>query len=195
MNPVLVIFIIISVLVVFLFTYGKRVQMDRLAILNECKEYEQFDKVSDSFLSKLVVRHYDLETAKLNSFISRGDKEKVDTQFDFLLNASQSSQKLANLEMRAFEYYAYEKNGEKAKQLLDLMKGIVPQEMYEFCQREYDIVINRSADYISDLVKEAEEYTGQRKIVTLYLLQLSYENAGNRKKSKEIESLLMHQKI
>jgi hypothetical protein len=195
MNPIIVVFVIVSILVMFMFTYGKRVQADRLIILNECREYEQFDKVADSFLTKLLVKHYDLETLKLNSFISRGDRKQTDSQFELLLNAAQNPRKYQSLLIKAFEYYTYEKNSSKANELLKLIKDNTTQQTYEFCQREYDIVIDHSTKYITELTEEAEQYSGQRKLVTLYLLQLSYENAGNTAKVKEIEKTLKNQHI
>lgn len=178
--------------VVFLFTYGKRVQMDRMAILLECREFEQFDKVANSFLSKLVVKHYDLEIAKLNSYLVRKDKINIDKQFDLLLKASVREDRKISLIMRAFEYYVYEKNRSLSKDLLKEIKARAPKEYADYCQKEFDIVIEGSKEYIEDLEKDVEKFDGQRKMANMYLLQLSYENAGNTKKAKEIERKLLN---
>lgn len=187
MDSIVIIFVIISIVMMFLFTYGKRVQMDRLAILLECEEFEQFDKVADSILCKLLVKHYDLETAKLNSYILRKDKEKTNIQFDFLLKVSQSKQKHINLCVKAFEYYVYESNPAKAKALLRELEKIAEDEIVDFCKMEYEIVIEQSVEYIERLQSDSQIHTGQRKAIDLYLLKRSYENEGNFKKSKEIE--------
>lgn len=186
MNPFLIAFIVVSIVVVFLFTYGKRVQMDRLAVLIECKDFEQFDKVANSFLTKVVVKHYDLESAKLNSYIARKDRKKTDEQFDFLLKVAKNDDKVLNLEMRAFEYYLYDHNKNKAKTHLKTIKEM-NKEFGKHCQMEYDIVLEKSAEYIEQLEKDVESYSGQRRMVCLYLLKLSYENAGDNKKAKETE--------
>ncbi len=103
------------VLVMIMFTYGKRVQMDRIAVLLECKEYEKFDEVVNSLISKILVRHYDLENAKLNSYIIRKDKSNIDKQFTLLLKASQSESRRLSMLIKAFEYYVYEFNKSKSK--------------------------------------------------------------------------------
>lgn len=188
MKPVIVILAVFIIAVMILFTYGKRVQMDRLAVLLQCGEFEQFDRVVNSFLSKLLVRHYDLEYVKLNSYIVRKDKENTDRQFDFLLKLSQSAEKRNNLIVRAFEYYVYENDRIRSEEYLKEIQKNFSEEYTEYFSREFDILINRSTDYIEELELEADKYEGQRKMVTLYLLKLSFENNHNSKKAQEIEN-------
>lgn len=195
MNPILIIFVVLSLIVMFLFTYGKRVQMDRLAVLLECGEFEQFDKVADSFLSKLLVRHYDLESAKLNSYILRKDHSKTDQQFERLSNVSQTPQMSLSLYVRAFEYYVYEKNHKMSADYLSKLKELANDEVKEFCQMEYDILILKSTEYIERLNEDVQVHQGQRKAVCLYLLKLSYENAKRLDKVKEIDKQIKEFKM
>ena len=110
MNLLIIVFVVLTLIVMFMFTYGKRVQMDRLSILLDCKDWAEFDKVADSFLTKALVKHFDLESIKLNSYIMRKDSKKIDEQFDLLSKASKSDIKDINITVRGFEYYVYEKN-------------------------------------------------------------------------------------
>jgi len=187
MNPVLIVFIVICLAVAILFTYGKRVQMDRMAILLECKEYEQFDKVANSFLTKLVVKQYDIEYAKLNSYFVRKDYENVDKQFDLLLKAVQVEERRVNLLMRTFEYYVYEKDKKRSEKILKEIQKLDNKEIIQHCEREFDIVIKKSTDYIEQLEEETKKFDGQRRMVSLYLLKISYDNAGDSKKVAAIE--------
>ena len=187
MNLLIIVFVVLTLIVMFMFTYGKRVQMDRLSILLDCKDWEQFDKVADSFLTKALVKHFDLESIKLNSYIMRKDTKKIDEQFDLLSKASKSDIKDINITVRGFEYYVYEKNRNKAAEYLSHLEKVADKSVTSFCKREYDILIDGATNYIPQLEKEIKESGGQKKYVLAYLLKLSYENDGNGKKAREIE--------
>ena len=187
MNPVLIVFVVLSLMVMFLFTYGKRVQMDRLAVLLECKEFEQFDKVADSFLSKLLVRHYDLESAKLNSYILRKDRSKTDQQFERLSNVSQTPQMSLSLYVRAFEYYVYEKNQKMAADYLGKLKELANDEVKEFCQMEYDILIMKSTEYIDRLNEDVQVHQGQRKLAAFADVSLGLHGNFTRRRIPQLQ--------
>lgn len=187
MNTLIVIFVVLTLVIMFMFTYGKRVQMDRLSILLDCKDWNEFDKVADSFLTKALVKHYDLESIKLNSYIMRKDSKRIDEQFDLLFKAKKSIGKDINITLRGFEYYVYEKNKNKANELLTHLEAIADKSITSFCKREYDILIEGATNHIPQLEKEIKETEGQKKYVLAYLLKLSYENDGNGKKAREIE--------
>ncbi len=64
------------------------------------------------------------------------------------------------------------------------------KEIKDYCQREYNILINKSVEYIDELEEESARYDEQRRLISLYLLKLSYENNQNIDKANNIERLL-----
>ena len=194
MKGLLFFFVLLSIVIIFIFTFGKSVRMNHLAILLQCKEYELFDQKVESLFSKLVVRHYDLEIAKLNSYILRKDDEQIDLHFNKLIKTVQDPQRKQLLLRKVFEYYTYEINKNKAAELLKVLKETANKEESAFCQMEYDILIGRKSDHIPELIGKSGSASGQEKILWLYLLQLSYENAGNKKEADKIRKCLETEK-
>ncbi|MDF9825879.1 hypothetical protein M2475_002260 [Breznakia sp. PF5-3] len=169
-----------------LFTYiFKKLRFKKILTLLQQQQYDEFDKIVDSWSSRYLFPHFNIEYLKLNSYILRGDESKIDKSFDTLFTIKMTMPQKQDVYMKAFNYYVGLENKHKTKELIEVIEGFDNEEMKKEARTIYDVFILKRSNYIEEMEANLKDQDDAEKGITEYLLSVQYENKGNRKKAEE----------
>ena len=96
----------------------KERRMQRLVACIRQKDTERFLNLAQSRFTRFLFPPYNIEYLKLNAYLMEEDTEKIDAQFDKMLQFHLSKEQDQDLTMKAFNYYLGAENRKKTRELL-----------------------------------------------------------------------------
>lgn len=163
----------------------KKMRFQKLLILLQTQQFEQFDKLVNSGSSKYLFPRFNLEYIKLNAYILRADEKKIDESFDTLFSIKMTNPQKQDVYMKAFNYYVGMENKQKTKQLIEVIEAFDNEAMKKEARTIYDIFILKKGNYIEEMEVQLAEQDDAARGITEYLLSVQYENINNKKKAAE----------
>ena len=150
----------------------------------QAQDMEMFTKTIDSFGCKILIPPFNREYMRLNAYFLTGDIEKINEQFDMILNMHINKKQRLDVSVKAFYFYVDENNSVKAKAVLDKMKDVSDETLYEECKLIFDIVLLKKTNYI-DVMEEHVEASEENFDCGMfhYLLGLQYSYLKDNKKA------------
>ena len=186
---IIVVAVILSIVFSITLKVLKERRMQRLVACIRQKDTERFLNLAQSRFTRFLFPPYNIEYLKLNAYLMEEDTEKIDAQFDKMLQFHLSKEQDQDLTMKAFNYYLGAENRKKTRELLTRIKGFEEKELTKEAQKLYDILIEKSSSYIADMEKQLADADEENKVFLEFLLYMQYKNANNTKKADVYRSL------
>lgn len=175
----------------FLFLSTKT--QNNLIDLLKNQKVDALEQKLDQKLTKIIVPKFMQENLRLNMYLIRYDKRKIEAQFDRLIQMKKNKNQTDEVLQKAFSYYLEQKNKKKCQSVLDQMD--TSSTIYSEAKMMYDILLDHKSDYIDLLIKKAENAQNEAKASYYTLVAIQYENIQDEKKAEEYKKrarLLLH---
>lgn len=183
---IIVAFVVTAIIYLIVSKYLKNRVLKRL--LNDLKEqkFQDFYNTIDSMVCKLYFPAYNREYMRMNGLVMQGEKERVEEQFDLMLDMRMNQKQEIDIVMKAFYYYLEDENKKRSKQLLERIRKF-GEDYFKESQIMYEVCLEKSTAYIDEMeeaLKDPECKDANRGMF-LYMLGLQYGNDNQKKKMKE----------
>lgn len=180
-------FAVLAVITVFI-SIQKRTMFAKLGQLLEDGKYDEFFRLIDSRIARLVYPDYNRSYFKLNAHMIKGDWNEAEKLLDDLLARKVSDEQRADLVIKAFNIYISLSRGKKAKRMLDEIERLDSAkygDSQQDCRMMYDIAILKQYNYIDRMEQALDRLHGPARGRIEYLLALQYQNKGDMAKRNE----------
>lgn len=180
-------FAVLAVITVFI-SIQKRTMFAKLGQLLEDGKYDEFFRLIDSRIARLVYPDYNRSYFKLNAHMIKGDWNEAEKLLDDLLARKVSDEQRADLVIKAFNIYISLSRGKKAKRMLDEIERLDSAkygDSQQDCRMMYDIAILKQYNYIDRMEQALDRLHGPARGRIEYLLALQYQNKGDMAKRSE----------
>ncbi|MEG0470372.1 MAG: hypothetical protein RR562_10730, partial [Longicatena sp.] len=128
----------------------KNKMMKRLLEDLKKADFEDYFKMIDSTVCKFYFPAFNREYMRMNGLVMQGEKEKVEEQFDLMLNMRMNKQQEIDIVMKCFYYYLEDENKRKAKTLLERIRKF-GEDYFKESQVMYDVCLEKSVAYIDEM--------------------------------------------
>lgn len=186
---VIIVFIVFFVMLFLIEAYLKKMKQEKLFAFLQHGEFEQFEKELDSHICIWLIPKFNREFLRMNAYTMQNNLEKLESQFELLLNMRADEKQHTEVIVRAFDYYVNSGNNQKSKMLLEEIKKMNDQNLIDNSQMMYDILIEKNFNYIEKLNNELDYGTNMEKGMKAYLISLQYGYLNNLEKEKEYQDL------
>ena len=92
----------------------REIELNQMLDLLNAKKYDEFDKLVESKLVKVVFDPFNIDYIKLNSYMLRNDESLIDKGFKRFDEVRLNKRQKDDVEMKAFSYYLSKGNNLKA---------------------------------------------------------------------------------
>lgn len=184
--------VLFCVVLVLQLIYQYKITKDRkkieeeitLLILNN--KYQEFYELIDSKKAIKLIPIYNRLYSKMNvAFIQNNDK-LLDEVFNVMRKMELSNAKKEDVYSKAFNYYVEKGNEKKSKFFMEqLLLVTTNQKLIELTKRTYSILIEKSDEYLDQLLKEDKELKGYKRLSNDLLLSKIYENKGDKESANK----------
>lgn len=147
--------------------------------------HEQFEDIYFSFIRRLSLSSTKVMYLVLNYALSKDDSKTMDELYDQMAQFYLSKANKRKVYPVMFQYYLEKEDRTKCKELLKAMNRILDEAEIANMKMIYEINVEKSSRYISELLEQSASAEGQEKGMMFYLIARQYGNRheeGNRKK-------------
>ncbi|MGM9960418.1 MAG: hypothetical protein ACI32F_03790 [Allobaculum sp.] len=147
--------------------------------------HEQFEDIYFSFVRRLSLSSTKVMYLVLNYALSKDDSKTMDELYDQMAQFYLSKANKRKVYPVMFQYYLEKEDRTKCKELLKAMNRILDEAEIANMEMIYEINVEKSSRYISELLEQSASAEGQEKGMMFYLIARQYGNRheeGNRKK-------------
>lgn len=147
--------------------------------------HEQFEDIYFSFVRRLSLSSTKAMYLVLNYALSKDDSKTMDELYDQMAQFYLSKANKRKVYPVMFQYYLEKEDRTKCKELLKAMNRILDEAEIANMEMIYEINVEKSSRYISELLEQSASAEGQEKGMMFYLIARQYGNRheeGNRKK-------------
>lgn len=190
-NYILIIAVaVITIIIVFVLKMIGDKYFEKMSKALEEKDFETFNKISDTKISRLIFSPFNLNYLKFNAAIVGEDENEIETClkcFDYTKIIDSQKDEIYSC---AFNYYMSKNNYEKANEyknkILNESNNI---ELRDQVVKMYDIYALKSIDYLDELLIECEETDDKERGFVERLICETYKNLGDPVNSKKYNEL------
>lgn len=187
-NALLILSALCTVLYIVILMVRKSIQKSLVTKLNQ-KDFQAFDALINQSLTKMLFSSYNLEYLKLSRYLLAGNRDKINQQFDLLARTAKPKQK-KDIFFKAFEFYAFNKDEEKAKVYLEELHRFNDQNIIDYTNLIYDVIVLNKTNHIEELEKNFDELSPNQKKFYSELLYVQYKNKNDEAKQKYYKDYL-----
>lgn len=180
-----IVFVVIMVVMVVGTQLYKRYLLKRFMSTLKNRDFDGFFKVADGLASKYFFPYFNRLYMKMNAYMMMPDYKKVEETFDELLSLRLNKKQNLDVSVKAFYYYIDENKKGKCKELLERIKSLGEDAVYDECKMMYDILLCDKSDYIDSMLKQLDQAEGWNKGMICYMLAVQYHNRKDKEKEKE----------
>ncbi len=126
-------------------------------------DFNAYFKLLDSLPCKYFYPPFNREYMRLNGYIMKADKKKIEECFELILSMRMNKKQELDVVIKAFYYYLDEDSKKKCKTLLERMKKIADESITQECQVIYDILLEEKTSYIDDMLALQYSYLKDEK--------------------------------
>lgn len=121
---------------------------------------------------------------------ARGEREMATRMIELMLRMRNSKQRQAQTDVMAFNYFVKIGRKKRAGELLSDIKRSCGEAQARDCQLTYDIVFERSHDFIDQMEGMLTDAAPALRAKLYFLLSKQYANAGNAEESRRYKGLM-----
>lgn len=167
----------------------REIKLNQMLDLLNAKKYDEFDKLVESKLVKVVFDPFNIDYIKLNSYMLRNDENLIDKGFKRFDEVRLNKRQKDDVEMKAFSYYLSKGNNLKATEYYNRINDSQTNKMKKEVDRLYSIYIKKESRYLEELLREVEQIDEKYRSADELLIAAIYSNLGDKKKEKEYRDL------
>lgn len=167
----------------------REIKLNQMLDLLNAKKYDEFDKLVENKLVKVVFDPFNIDYIKLNSYMLRNDESLIDKGFKRFDEVRLNKRQKDDVEMKAFSYYLSKGNNLKATEYYNRINDSQTNKMKKEVDRLYSIYIKKESRYLEELLKEVEQIDEKYRSADELLIAAIYSNLGDKKKEKEYRDL------
>ena len=167
----------------------REIELNQMLDLLNAKKYDEFDKLVESKLVKVVFDPFNIDYIKLNSYMLRNDESLIDKGFKRFDEVRLNKRQKDDVEMKAFSYYLSKGNNLKATEYYNRINDSQTNKMKKEVDRLYSIYIKKESRYLEELLREVEQIDEKYRSADELLIAAMYSNLGDKKKEKEYRDL------
>lgn len=182
-NAVIVIFVIVLIgqFIYQILLTKKRKQIEE-NITNSIIQgnFHEFHKIIDQRETCKYIPIFNRLYLKMNVAFLQGDDNKLNETFDLMRKMKLSVKQKEDVFSKAFNYYVEKGDKKKSEyykdQILEISKNVG---LRTLTKKTYSVMIEKSDEYLQQLLKENEELKGNKRLSSDILLSKIYENKGD----------------
>lgn len=174
-------------IVIFLgISFYKDRMLNKILKSIQTRKFKETFQIIDSSACKYFFPAFNREYMRLNAYYMMGDAKEIKNQLELMLHMRISKKQRANVAIKAFYFYVDEENRVKAKEMLEDIKGLISDVMYEQMRLIYEIVLLGKTNYV-DLMEEQvkTEKDEFNRGMYHYFLAIQYGHLDEKKKRIE----------
>ena len=193
MNPIVIILIILTVLMVIFEVYHsvqtKRISDTLVRLVTE-KKFAELYKMLDEEKKRKYVPQFNLYYLGMNAGIIQNDSERVNSCFDELSKSKLNEVQTKTVYTRGLQYFITISDKDRCKICCEhLQKLKMDPDTKKYLDRIYDVMIMEKNDCLNDLLEEIEGKTSPEIFADEFLIAAIYRNIGDTEKEKEYQAL------
>ena len=181
----IVVFILVSISTISLQINFQKSKQKKIFELLKSGNVQAVENELNSASCRMLIPAFNREFIKLNAYLLNQKTDKIDEQFDILFKTKMNDQQRKESVLKAFEYYVQLKDKEKSSALLQEIKNFDDYGLAAHSQMLYDILIDRSTNYIDILTAKQNEGNNADRGMNAYLISLQYGYLNKKDKEKE----------
>ena len=165
----------------------KRLVFSRYQTLFSQGDFEGCVRLLDRPVIKLIYPKYNQLYMRLNAQMCLENEQETRRIIEEMLALRTTAEQRQVLLLRAFNFFVEQEDYDRAKELLDELRGMegLPAEQLEECERTYRIFAEKSSAYIKQMEARLGSAKGGERNTLLYLLSVQYENRGDTRRANE----------
>lgn len=177
----------VMVAVVLVFTVymeiKKRTTIGKLETYLAKGDFESYIKLVDRPLTSILYPKYNVLFLRLNATMALSDAEQTERTIEQMAKLKMNDEQRLALAVKAFSFYVDVEDKRKAKEALKYIEKHGGKEAARVNRRTYDIFLEKSSAYISEMEHALEKATPSDEVMLCQLLAVQYENKGDHKKA------------
>ena len=181
----IVVFILVSISTISLQITFQKSKQKKIFELLKSGDIQAVEHELNSASCRMLIPAFNREFIKLNAYLLNQKTDKIDEQFDILFKTKMNDQQRKEALLKAFEYYVQLKDKEKSSALLQEIKNLDDYGLAAHSQMLYDILIDKSTNYIDVLTAKQNEGNNMNRGMNAYLISLQYGYLNKKDKEKE----------
>lgn len=161
----------------------KRTTIGKLETYLAKGDFESYLKLVDRPLTSILYPKYNVLFLRLNATMALSDAEQTERTIEQMAKLKMSDEQRLALAVKAFNFYVDVEDKRKAKEALKYIEKHGGKEAAGVNRRTYDIFLNKSSAYISEMEHALEKATPSDEVMLCQLLAVQYENKGDHEKA------------
>lgn len=161
----------------------KRTTIGKLETYLAKGDFESYLKLVDRPLTSVLYPKYNVLFLRLNATMALSDAEQTERTIEQMAKLKMSDEQRLALAVKAFNFYVDVEDKRKAKEALKYIEKHGGKEAAGVNRRTYDIFLNKSSAYISEMEHALEKATPSDEVMLCQLLAVQYENKGDHEKA------------
>lgn len=149
-------------------------------------EYDEFNKLINSKIVKLILPTYNREYILLNSYLILDNFDKVKEQYNKIFNLKLSKKQERIVYLEAFNYFYSKNDRDMVDKVHNHIQTFEEEDIRKENQRIYDICVLKKANHIEEMEEEYNKNNNKDLAMMLYLQYKNINDDINAKKYKEL---------
>ncbi|MGN1277641.1 MAG: hypothetical protein ACI4UK_11685 [Floccifex sp.] len=150
------------------------------------QNFKEFDRLIESEEAYKRIAPFNRLYMKLNASFMKDDEKEIESCVNSLLEVRMNQAQKDDFYSKVFGYYAQKENKERASYFRNLiLKDCKKEGLHVMANRLYSIYIDKSDEFLQDLLMENESLQGPQKATNDVLIAQIYNNKSDFENEKK----------
>jgi hypothetical protein len=164
-----------------LIIFASKLSVNRLQRALLRNDIDEFDRISTGFLTKTLVTRSKILALKLNYVLQNDEEIMIDEMSCDIMNEVITKKDKSKMLMIIFQYYMLKFSKDKLTDFMPKLKQNLSSIEYHECKMAFDINLNGSYAYISELKEGMDIADEHEKGMKAFMIAKQYENMNDQK--------------
>lgn len=167
----------ILLLLIVLFSILRYLKQKSILRRIQTQNFSKLEEELDSITTRMLIKPYNRENIRLNLYLMKRDKKKINKQFERLYPILKNPLQNQEFLTKMFQHYLFEQDEKRCKKLLDAIQESIQQaSILHETQTLFQIFFEDSFAYIDEMKQKMKEMKDEQKAMCAYYISLQYEN-------------------
>lgn len=167
----------ILLLLIVLFSILRYLKQKSILRRIQTQNFSKLEEELDSITTRMLIKPYNCENIRLNLYLMKRDKKKINKQFERLYPILKNPLQNQEFLTKMFQHYLFEQDEKRCKKLLDAIQESIQQaSILHETQMLFQIFFEDSFAYIDEMKQKMKEMKDEQKAMCAYYISLQYEN-------------------
>lgn len=189
--PVAFLVVVVGILVCIVgMEYAKKLTFARINYLYANRRPDELILYLDRPLVKRLYPKYNQLYMTFNADLLKGDAREASRVLDALLAMKTEQNQREDLVVKAFGFYMDAGEYDRAKALMEEIRGLSDAELAMECAQMFEILAEKSTAYIEEMTERLTSLEKDDKVQTCLLLAAQYDNLGDNKAAERYRRMV-----